>query len=255
MKTQRRTTFQFGIVPCSTHTIPQAVDEVRQLLRDRSLVPRIILDLNAHIYNLAAGNKELRQDLGQARAVVADGMSVVWASRLFGTAIPERCNMTETFRTFLIEPDMPPSQAVIAGATQEEAAAAALMIARTSHHCRVIQTYPGFLRDSVYPGLFARHPDADMILLGLSTPKTQRVAVLAAQTCPSAIVWGIGAGTIKILAGTLKEAPVFWRRAGLQWVYRLAIEPRVLWRRYILGNPLFIARVLAARWRASSRKP
>jgi exopolysaccharide biosynthesis WecB/TagA/CpsF family protein len=118
----------------------------------------------------------------------------------------------------------------------------------------VIQTFSGFLSDSAYPDLFAQYPNADMILLGLSTPRTQRVAVLAAQACPHAIVWGIGAGTIKIFAGTLQEAPAFWRRVGMQWIYRLAIEPRALWRRYVLGNPLFVARILGARWQARIKK-
>lgn len=249
-----RRTFQFGIVRCSTLTIPQAVDEVRQLLRDRSLVPRTILDLNAHIYNLAAVDEQLRQILCQARVVFADGMSVVWASRLFGVRIPERCNVTEAFRAFLTESDISPNQVIMAGAKQEEVDAAAAVIAQTSSHCRVVQTYSGFLTDTEYGDLFAQHPNIDMILLGMSTPKTQRVAALAGQACPRAIVWGIGAGTIKILAGSLQEAPVFWRSVGLQWLYRLAIEPRALWRRYVLGNPLFVARVLAAHWLAHSNK-
>jgi exopolysaccharide biosynthesis WecB/TagA/CpsF family protein len=74
-------------------------------------------------------------------------------------------------------------------------------------------------------------------------------AQLAAEICPEAIVWGIGGGTVRIFAGTMREAPVLWRRLGLQWLYRLLREPRQLWHRYLIGNPLFGLRILKMAWR------
>jgi N-acetylglucosaminyldiphosphoundecaprenol N-acetyl-beta-D-mannosaminyltransferase len=70
---------------------------------------------------------------------------------------------------------------------------------------------------------------------------------------PEAIAWHIGGGTIMFLAGKLKEAPVWMRRSGLQWLHRLAIEPRRMWRRYLLGNVQFAWSILGARMRKSSR--
>jgi exopolysaccharide biosynthesis WecB/TagA/CpsF family protein len=247
------TTFRFGPVPCSTHTIGNLVDEVRQLLMQKAASPRTVLCLNAHIFNVAAGDSQLRRDLGAARVVAADGMSVVWAARVFGVRIPERCNMTEAFRAFLLQNGMPVNTALLAGMLPDEAAAAAAAVNRMSEHCRVVQTASGFLSDAEYQRLFARHTSVDFVLLGMSTPRTERVAALAAAECPRAIVWGIGAGTIRIFAGSMHEAPVLWRRLGVQWLFRLASEPRALWRRYLLGNPLFVARVLAARWRQAGR--
>jgi exopolysaccharide biosynthesis WecB/TagA/CpsF family protein len=55
--------------------------------------------------------------------------------------------------------------------------------------------------------------------------------------------WGIGA-LFDFLAGEFKRAPQWMRYLGIEWVYRLMLEPRRLWRRYILGNPLFVWRVL-----------
>ena len=82
----------------------------------------------------------------------------------------------------------------------------------------------------------------------MGTPRTEQVAEAAAEACPGAIVWGIGGGTVRILAGTMREAPRVWRRLGLQWLYRLFHEPRALWQRYLIGNPLFAMRVLKAAW-------
>ena len=238
---------QLGPIRCSSHTIRQVLDEIGVLLRDRTIQPRSILDLNAHSYNLATKDDRLRRVLNTARVVTADGMGVVWAARLFGARIPERCNSTEAFRAFLSDPSMPPSTARLVGCTEEEGRAAAAAINGMNGRCRITATVSGFLDETAYREIF-RNAREDFLLLGLSTPRTQYVAEIAAEVCPGAIMWGIGAGTIRIFAGTMKEAPVFWRRTGLQWLYRLFEDPKNLWRRYLVGNPLFIARILKARW-------
>jgi exopolysaccharide biosynthesis WecB/TagA/CpsF family protein len=81
----------------------------------------------------------------------------------------------------------------------------------------------------------------------MGTPKTEKISQIASVLCPQAIVWGIGGGTIKIFAGTMKEAPIFWRRNGLQWLYRLSHDPLRLWRRYLIGIPFFIYQICKER--------
>jgi exopolysaccharide biosynthesis WecB/TagA/CpsF family protein len=235
-----------GVVQCSTCTIMQLRAEIRRLLNDQSLQPRLILDVNAHIYNLATKDAELARRLNSARVLMADGIGIVWAARLFGGRIPERCNQTEAFRAYLGDDTMPMAEGLLAGASDEEARLAAEHVNARSRHLRIIGTASGFLSDDEYRQLFRAAGDLDFIFLGHSTPITQRVAEIAVQERPDAIVWGIGAGTIRILAGTMKEAPAFWRRSGLQWLHRLWCEPAQLWKRYLIGNPLFVWRVLAA---------
>lgn len=238
---------RLGPIRCSTHTIPQLLDEIRLLLRDRTLRPRSILDLNAHIFNHAWTNETLRRSLDAARVVTMDGIAVVWACRLFGAHAPERCNSTEAFRAFLLDRDMPASRGLLVGATPPEVEAAAKAIGDASAHCRIVRAVSGFESDETYRRVFREAKAADFIFLGLSTPVTQRIADIAVAERPDAVTWGIGAGTIKIYAGTMREAAPFWRRAGLQWLYRLYEDPKNLWKRYVVGNPLFVARVLKAR--------
>jgi N-acetylglucosaminyldiphosphoundecaprenol N-acetyl-beta-D-mannosaminyltransferase len=234
-------TFEMGHLKCSSHTIPQLLQEVRMLLHDRSAQPRTILCVNAHIYNLAFTDLALREALNSARIVTADGMGIVLAARFFGNRIEERCNFTEAFRAFLECEDMPPSRAVLLGITQPEAERVASYIERASRHCRVVETRSGFLADSDYERVLVSHRDVDFVFIGMGSPKSERIAMLAAKLCPSSIVWAIGGGTMRIMAGTIKEAPLVMRRYGLQWVHRLFMEP-TLWRRYLFGNPLFLMR-------------
>ncbi|MCC6797166.1 MAG: WecB/TagA/CpsF family glycosyltransferase [Candidatus Hydrogenedentes bacterium] len=233
-----------GGVKCSTHSIPQLLSEVRTLLERRYDQPRSILCVNAHIYNLAFRDSSLRDALNNARIVTADGMSIVWLSRLWNAVVPERCNMTEAFRAFLQSTTMRPSTAVLIGLTEAEAKRAAQRINAASNHCTVVKAYSGFLTEAEYVEILDSIDKVDFIFVGMSTPRTERTCELARRRCPESIVWGIGAGTIRIYAGTMKEASPFFRRHGLQWLHRLANEPFKLWRRYLIGNPLFLYRAI-----------
>lgn len=241
--------FAFGVTLCSPHSIGDLLAELKLLLTDKSLTPRTILCLNSHIYNLACADARLRQCLSAARIVAADGMAIIWAARFLGHPISERCNMTEAFHAFVKDSTMPPSRGILIGCSPAEAEAAAEKVNRESPHCRIVRTCSGFLSESEYREILTEHAQLDFVFLGMGSPKTEIIAQVAAQSCPPAIVWGIGGGTIRIEAGTMTEAPAVWRRLGLQWLHRLGSEPGDLWRRYLLGNPRFVLRILSRAWR------
>ena len=247
MRIEKPHTFKFGIIKCSTHTIPQLIEEIKLLLADKALQPRTILCVNAHIYNIAYTDPSLRQIMNRARIVASDGMSIVWLGRLFGAKIAQRCNMTEAFYCFLKKANIQSSKGILIGVSEGEAKQAAINLQKMSTHCQIINSISGFHSDADYCEIFSSLEDIDFIFLGMSTPRTERLSELATAICPRVIIWHIGAGTIKILAGTMKEAPVFWRRIGLQWLHRFCHNPEALWRRYLFGNVLFIQRLLMAR--------
>ncbi len=84
---------------------------------------------------------------------------------------------------------------------------------------------------------------ADIVWVGLSTPKQERwMAAHRGQLLASALV-GVGAA-FDIHAGTLPQAPTWMQRSGLEWLFRLCKEPRRLWRRYLYNNPRFVLGIL-----------
>lgn len=88
---------------------------------------------------------------------------------------------------------------------------------------------------------------AGIVWVGLGTPKQDWFAKLLAERLPVAAV-AVGAA-FDFIAGSQTEAPPWLQRAGLEWSYRLATEPRRLWRRYLVGNPQFVAAVVRGRRR------
>jgi N-acetylglucosaminyldiphosphoundecaprenol N-acetyl-beta-D-mannosaminyltransferase len=83
----------------------------------------------------------------------------------------------------------------------------------------------------------------DIIWIGLSTPKQERWMARYVGRLPAAVLIGVGAA-FDIHAGLKKQAPPWMQRTGLEWLFRLAAEPRRLWRRYLINNPWFVWRLL-----------
>ena len=244
--------FPFGPLQCSTHGIPELLDEIRALLADPHDSPRTINCVNAHIFNLAWRDGDLAGTLNDSRVLAVDGMSIVWAARLLGAPVRARCNMTEALRAFLEDRSFPATRAVLIGGTEEVAALAAEEINRRSCHTTVVDALSGYLGEEDYVSYFRDRPPPDLVFVGIGTPQSERISALISEVQPRTLVWHIGGGTILFLSGRLHEAPRWMRRSGLQWMHRLLLEPRRLWKRYLVGNLLFGLRVLS--WRASGKR-
>ncbi len=85
---------------------------------------------------------------------------------------------------------------------------------------------------------------ADIVWVGLSTPKQERWMAAHRARLRAAVLIGVGAA-FDFHAGRVRQAPRVMQRAGLEWLFRLAMEPRRLWKRYLRNNPAFVWRVLA----------
>lgn len=88
---------------------------------------------------------------------------------------------------------------------------------------------------------------ADIVWVGLSTPKQERWMSVFRQKLEAPVLVGVGAA-FDIHAGNLRQAPHWMQRAGLEWMFRLLMEPRRLWRRYLKANPAFL-------WKIARQRP
>lgn len=88
-----------------------------------------------------------------------------------------------------------------------------------------------------------RRTDAQVVWIGLGTPKQDYAVHELAQRLPNVILVPVGAA-FDFLSGRVREAPKLLRGSGFEWVYRLSVEPRRLWKRYLVGNLRFISLAL-----------
>lgn len=90
---------------------------------------------------------------------------------------------------------------------------------------------------------------ADLVWVGLSTPKQERWMADMRPRLTAPVLLGVGAA-FDMHAGQLRQAPPWMQQRGLEWLFRLAVEPRRLWRRYLSNNPRFLVAILRRRPRA-----
>jgi N-acetylglucosaminyldiphosphoundecaprenol N-acetyl-beta-D-mannosaminyltransferase len=84
-----------------------------------------------------------------------------------------------------------------------------------------------------------READADYLFLGMTTPKKEQFIERWGDIIGVKVCHGVG-GSLDVMAGKVKRAPEVWQTLGLEWLYRVAQEPRRLWKRYLVTNTLFL---------------
>ncbi|WP_440068080.1 WecB/TagA/CpsF family glycosyltransferase [Streptosporangium sp. OZ121] len=220
-----------------------------------------IVTANVDIVRAATRDPALADLVTRSEIVVADGMPVVWASRLAGPAVP--CRITgaalvhsltgraarENRSVYLLggEPGVPEDAArVLAGRCP------GLRVAGTCSPPFGFESTPDGMRE-VVEGVAATAPD--LVLVGLGFPKQERVIEALREELPDAWYLGCGAG-IPMAAGRFSRAPGPVQRVGAEWLYRLALEPRRLARRYLRDDAPFAVALLAGalRTRLTSRR-
>jgi N-acetylglucosaminyldiphosphoundecaprenol N-acetyl-beta-D-mannosaminyltransferase len=195
-----------------------------------------------------------REALRATDVVTADGMSVVWALRFLGRSVPSRVNFTETLDHLLARPWSPPRPAFVLGCEEAVNERFCARIEGPGTPFRVVGRHHGYFRPDEEDALVdrIRASGASLLLVGLGVPGGEIFLYRNRERLGVAVGWAVGGGTMNILAGAFPWAPHWMRRAGLEWLHRLALEPRRMARRYLLGNPEFLLRVLAERFRGTS---
>jgi N-acetylglucosaminyldiphosphoundecaprenol N-acetyl-beta-D-mannosaminyltransferase len=210
-----------------------------------------ILTPNIDIVRRARQDAEVREFLADATLVVADGMPLVWASRLGGTPLPER--VTGSSLIWSLSAGLSADRRsiyVVGGDTAAIARRAATRLADTNPGLRVaghVSPAYGFDRDSgKLDALCDRVVDArpDLVFVGVGFPKQERVISRLREQLPGA--WFLGCGmAVNWVAGLHHRAPVWMQRTGLEWTHRLCTEPRRLAQRYLRHDAPYALRLLA----------
>jgi N-acetylglucosaminyldiphosphoundecaprenol N-acetyl-beta-D-mannosaminyltransferase len=178
---------------------------------------------------------------------VPDGMPMVWAGRRAGAVgmsqVQGRVLMLETLRQAA---ERGWSSYLYGGAEGVPGQLAANLYSRFPG-LRIVGTYsPPFrpLTAEEDREVVARinASGADLVWVGLSTPKQERWMAAHRARLRAPVLLGVGAA-FDFLAGLQPSAPVWMQERGLEWSYRLAREPRRLWRRYLRNNPAYLARI------------
>ncbi|HKR98773.1 MAG TPA: WecB/TagA/CpsF family glycosyltransferase [Candidatus Dormibacteraeota bacterium] len=193
--------------------------------------------------------RSLHEYFSQADLVLADGMPLVWASRIKGTPLPARVAGSDLIWSLSMEAAKRGRSVFVLGGTLEAGWEAAKKLQDRCPGLRIAgMIYPphGFendptAMDQIVETLESARPD--IVYVGLGFPKQEKVIATLRERFPQTWFLGIGI-SIGFVGGQVSRAPVWMQRAGLEWLHRLAQEPGRLGRRYLLHGLPFAARLL-----------
>ncbi|MFE3323365.1 WecB/TagA/CpsF family glycosyltransferase [Streptomyces sp. NPDC059176] len=219
-------------------TLSETVAAAELLIADER--PHQHVAVNAAKIVMASRDAELARIISSCSLISADGQAVVWASRILGRPVPERVAgidlilglwdraATTRHRVYLLGAE--------ATVVQRVAAIAA------GRGVDVVGYRDGFWaadeEQEVVAAVRAAAPD--LLFLAVPTPLKERFLARHLDGLGCGLAVGVG-GSFDVVAGVHSRAPLWMRRWGLEWAFRLLQEPRRLFARYLIGNSRFIA--------------
>jgi N-acetylglucosaminyldiphosphoundecaprenol N-acetyl-beta-D-mannosaminyltransferase len=182
----------------------------------------------------------LRDAVGSCDVIFADGMAVLWASRILRCPLPERVAGIDLMHGMLKRGSDFGWRVYCLGAEPAVLEAAMVSLRRAYPGVQFVGSHHGYFSGddeaALVTDIAERNPD--ILLVGMTSPRKELFLERWHDVLNTRICHGVG-GSFDILAGKARRAPLIWQRAGLEWLYRVIQEPGRLWRRYLVTNTLF----------------
>lgn len=206
---------------------------------------------NLDIIRQSVQQPELAAMLARAEILVADGMPLIWASRLQGTPLPERVAGSNLISSLSAKAARRRRSLFMLGGDPGVAEQASQILTDRNPDLDIRGTYCpefGFEKDPAQMDAIVeavKASGADIVFVALGFPKSERLTEKIRSALPDA--WWIGVGiSFSFLSGDVKRAPPWMQRAGLEWVHRLQQEPGRLAKRYLVHDIPFAGRLFAS---------
>ncbi|MDH7576594.1 MAG: WecB/TagA/CpsF family glycosyltransferase [Bacillota bacterium] len=213
-----------------------------------------VVTLNAEMLYRAQYDTSFRDLLNQADLVVPDGHGVVWAGRRLGCPFPERVTGIDLIYSLVSYAAREKWRIFLLGGVSGVAEAAALKLRQKYPGLHVAGTEHGYFSETeIVPVLRKiRATRPDLLLVALGSPRQEFFIWVHRRELGALVAIGVG-GSLDVLAGRLRRAPVFFQRLHLEWLYRVLQEPS-RWRRALV-LPRFAWKVLRAPRRRARKRP
>ncbi|MBP1649319.1 MAG: glycosyl transferase, WecB/TagA/CpsF family [Bacteroidetes bacterium] len=206
-----------------------------------------LANVNINAINIAQQDDSFRRILNNSPVVYCDGEGVRLGARLLGVTLPPRIVLTYWIWELCAFAADKGYSIFLLGGSRGAAEEAGATMKRKFPSIKIVGTHHGYFdkvgeeSDRVVDMIAAARPNILFVCFGM--PLQEHWSCRNLQRLAANVVL-FGGSTIEYASGRKKLAPAWMSRHGMEWFYRLLQEPRRLWRRYLIGNPLFLLKVL-----------
>jgi len=229
-------------LPIDNLSMDETIDRIDRIIEERKISQHVVI--NALKTVQAHHDNRIRDIIKDCDLINADGQAVVWASKILGVPLKERVAGVDLMQRLVVEAAENGWSIFCLGATKE-VNDKVLEIYRTRYPELTIQGHHGYFsaKEEKRIADTIRESNSDILLLGISSPMKELFINKYLQDMRVPFCMGVG-GSLDIVAGKTRRAPVWMQKNGLEWLYRVYQEPGRMWKRYATTNSIFIYLVL-----------
>ncbi len=222
-------------------TIDEAVEKIFRMLSEHR--PHAVYTPNSEIIMTAYKDGEFRNILNSADMLTADGIGVVYASRILGNPIAERAAGYDIACGVIERIAETGHGLYLFGGKPGVAEEAQKRLDEQYPFIRIVGTHDGYFTEADLPEIIAdiNNSGADIVFVCLGAPAQEKWIYENMHKLKVRVLMGVG-GTVDVLAGNTERAPEGWRKLGLEWLYRLLKQPKRFFR--MMALPKFALTVL-----------
>jgi N-acetylglucosaminyldiphosphoundecaprenol N-acetyl-beta-D-mannosaminyltransferase len=205
-----------------------------------------VITANAALLCMMRGDTDLREACLRGDLILADGMPVVWTSRLAGCPLPERVAGVDLMARLLDAADAHHLRVYFLGARKEVVTELARRCVRERPGLTVAGVRDGYFRPAEEQAIVEeiRRSVPHILFVGMPSPFKETWCERHREALNVPVIMGVG-GSFDVLAGYVRRAPRPLQAVGMEWSWRLLMEPRKMWRRYLVTNSEYL-------WRAGA---
>lgn len=220
-------------------TMSEAIDSIGGMLAAGA--PTQICFVNPDCVNIAMRNPEYRDCLARAGLVLADGIGIKLAGKMLGITIKQNVNGTDLFPRLMQSLAGTGARVFLLGARPGIPQLVAEWVSRHAPGVEVAGARDGYFGEEETPAVIRqiRESRAGLVLVAFGAPRQDLWLERHLAATGAKAAMGVG-GLFDFYSGRIPRAPVWMREIGMEWLFRFLQEPRRMWRRYFVGNVVFL---------------
>ena len=224
-------------------SMSEAIEQCMQWCMDEG-PSRTLMTINAALLMMMRNDSDLNQAVSAGDLVVADGLSVVWGTRFVGTPLIGRVAGIDLMQNLLNVSNERKLRVFFLGAKQHVIDDMIQLCVGKYSNLVIAGSRNGYFNESDHTDVVqrVRESNADILFLGMPSPFKEIWGERYRNALNVSVIIGVG-GSFDVIAGHVKRAPRWMQCSGMEWFWRLIMEPRKLWRRYLVYNSAFIYRL------------
>lgn len=228
-------------------TIVESKDDVKRIVPGKALINTV----NAHSFNTAQKDELFAKALLNGDYLIPDGASIIKACRWVKSKSQpkERIAGWDLFEIEMEKLNAKGGKCMFMGSSEKVLRLIREKAAQVYPRIQVVTYSPPYkpeFSDEDNRAIIdaINTADPDLLWIGMTAPKQEKWTWSHWDELNIHCHVGTIGAVFDFFAGTAKRAPIWWQKHSLEWLYRLIIEPKRMWRRYVIGNPLFVWNVM-----------